>query len=315
MRGSTLLSFALLQAGLGGALATGVGPVAGAGAARTDAPQVLEDRYPRAAASYLVQIDGRLVWGREIDARRPPASLVKLLTALVALEDGLDPGRVVRVSERAARQTAAKLAFRPGEGMTAGQLLDAALIASANDAAEALGEDRAGPQAFVDRMNARARRLGLTRTHFSNPTGLDARGQVSTARDLLALAQEALVHPEIAARVALPGATLTTSSGRRIHVASTNTLLGRVPGVRGIKTGTTARAGECLIAIAERDGHRVLVVLLGAKDRWWTGAALVEAAFREAGVARVDSAGEGTAAAAPGAPSGDELGGGAPPPP
>jgi D-alanyl-D-alanine carboxypeptidase (penicillin-binding protein 5/6) len=144
---------------------------------------------------------------------------------------------------------------------------------------------------FVARMNERARRLGLTKTRFANPTGLDARGQVSTARELRALAGAALARVEFARRIALPRATLATASGRQMEIASTNALLGRVEGVRGVKTGTTLRGGECVIALAEREGHQVVVVLLGAKDRWWTAAALIEAAFREARAGTLGSRG------------------------
>jgi D-alanyl-D-alanine carboxypeptidase (penicillin-binding protein 5/6) len=277
----------------------------GAGAA---APP--EDRYPRAAPSYLVEIDGTLVWGRALDAPRAPASLAKLMTALVVLEDGFDPSAPVAVSGRAASQRGSHLGLRAGERMTAGQLLDGTLVASANDAAYALSERRDGVSAFVARMNSRARQLGLGHTRFANPTGLDAKGQVSTARELLALAKEALAHPEIARRVAPPRATLTTAGGRGIEIASSNALLGLVPGVSGVKTGTTARAGECVIALAGRQGHRVIVVLLGSKDRWWTTAALIEAAFRKAGVMRaaapgspVGGAGRGAAAALDTAPA------------
>lgn len=267
-----------------GVLATAAGVAFGAAPRPIPAGDPIEDRYPRAAASYLVEIDGKIVWGRALDVPRPPASLAKLMTVLVVLDDGFDPGQVIPVSRRAAAQTSAQLHFRQGEGMTAGHLLDAALMASANDAAFALGEHLDGITAFVARMNRRARGLGLTKTHFVNPTGLDAKGQVSTARELLALTVEALAHPEIASRVGRAHATLTTTSGRRIEIASSNALLGLVDGVRGVKTGTTARAGECIIVLAERDGHRVVVILLGAKDRWWTSSALIEAAFREAGI-------------------------------
>jgi hypothetical protein len=144
-------------------------------------------------------------------------------------------------------------------------------------------------------MNEEARRLGLARSHFANPTGLDAPGQVSTARELRILAEAALARPDFTRRIAMPHATVRTASGRTIEVASTNELLGRIAGVRGVKTGTTARAGECLVALADRDGHRVVLVLLGAKDRWWTAAALVEAAFREAGIVVRDATGAPTA--------------------
>jgi len=256
-----------------------------------------EDRYPRAAPSYLVELDGTLLWGRALDAPRAPASLAKIMTALVLLDERFDPGARVSISASAARETGSRLGLRAGESMTAGELLDGMLIGSANDAAVALAEHAAGSAgAFATRMNLEAKKLGLARTHFANPTGLDAPGQVSTAREMRILTEAALARPDFTRRVAMSHATVRTASGRTIEVASTNELLGRIAGVRGVKTGTTSRAGECLVALADRDGHRVVLVLLGAKDRWWTAAALVEAAFREAGIVVRDATGAPTAA-------------------
>lgn len=240
------------------------------------------DRFPRAAPSYLVAVDGRVVWAREPDAPRAPASLAKLMAALVALEEGWDPDRLVPVSRRAARATGARLGLRPGERIRAGDALAAAIVASANDACLALAEAVAGSEeAFVARMNARAARLALPGTRFRNACGHDAPGQVTTARDVWALARAALAEPEIRRLAALERVTVATDGGRTLRAATRNSLLGRARGVQGLKTGTTAAAGRCIVANAERDGREVLLVLLGAPDRWWTAAALVEAAFDE----------------------------------
>lgn len=271
-------------------LLPGAGPVLGAGPGGRES--AIEDRYPRAAPAYLVEIDGTAVWGRAIDSPRAPASLAKIMTALVVLDERFDNASAVTISARAARETGSRLGVRAGEVMTAGALLDGMLVASANDAAVALAEHCAGSvDAFVARMNLQARRLGLLHTRFANPTGLDAKGQVSTVHDLRVLTEAALSRPDFTRRIALPRAVVSTTAGRRMDVASTNELLGRVEGVRGVKTGTTAKAGECLIALADRDGHRVVVVLLGAKERWWTASALLEAAFREASPSSGDPAG------------------------
>jgi D-alanyl-D-alanine carboxypeptidase (penicillin-binding protein 5/6) len=266
------------------------GPTGASGARAGDAPShevaslPPQDRYPKAAPSYLVDLDGTVLWARAPDAPRAPASLVKIMTALVVLDEGFDPSARVAISPRAARETGSRLGVRAGETVTAGELLDGMLIGSANDAAVALAEHAAGSVgAFVALMNLEAKRLGLRRTRFGNPTGLDARGQLSTARELRILTEAALARPEFTRRIAMTHAVVTTGAGRAIEVVTTNELLGRVTGARGVKTGTTAKAGECLIALVDRDGHRVVLVLLGAKERWWTAAALIEAAFREAG--------------------------------
>ena len=238
------------------------------------------DRFPRAATSYLISIDGRVVWAREMDTPRLPASLTKIMTALVLLQGDWKPDASVIISRRAAAATGSRAGLRPGETLRAGDLLVAMLVASANDACVALAENASGNvQAFVREMNARAEAMRLAGTHFDNPCGHDAPGQRSSARDLLALTEAALTHPEFARIVALESATLATRGGRRISVKTGNHLLGSVRGVAGVKTGYTPGAGKCLVVLALRDGTRVLVVLLDAADRWWTAAALVEEAF------------------------------------
>ena len=241
------------------------------------------DRFPRAAASYLVQRDGRVLWERAASAPRPPASLAKIMTALVVLEEGWDAEAPVRIGARAAAETGSRLGMKAGETMAAGDLLTAMLVSSANDAAVALAEHRAGSvEAFVKRMNTRAKEMMLGQTHFLNPTGWDAPGQTSSARDLAAMAEAALGLPEFARRVAVREATVATTGGRRFAVRTSNHLLAHCEGARGVKTGFTAKAGKCVVALVEREGHRVLLVLLDSEDRWWTAAALIEAAFDEA---------------------------------
>ncbi len=263
MSAAALLLCAALAAGSGGAAA---------------------DPFPRAGASYLVAVDGEVRWARDADAPRPPASLAKLLTALVVLDGRWDPDAWLPVSARAAGAIGSRARLRAGEEIRARDALAAMLVGSANDACLVLAEHAAGTaEAFVDRMNGAARAMALRATRLSDPCGLDAPGQSSTARDLWALAREALRRPEIRSVVGLRRWPVVTRDGRAIAVGTTNALLGRVAGVDGVKTGYTARAGRCLIARAERGGVEVVLVLLGAReawpDRWWSAAALLEAAF------------------------------------
>jgi serine-type D-Ala-D-Ala carboxypeptidase (penicillin-binding protein 5/6) len=252
-----------------------------AAAAAAGSPPV--DRFPAAAKSYLVAIDGRVVWEKDADRPRLPASLTKVMTALVLLERDWDPAAPVTVSARAAAETGSRAGLRARETLPAGQLLDAMLVASANDACVALAEHTTGSvSSFVLRMNARARDMGLSATSFANPCGHDDPKQRSSARDLRAIAEAAMTLPEIAHAVALREARLTTATGRVLTVKTGNALLGGSPGVSGVKSGYTPGAGKCVIVAAERDGTKVLVVLLDAADRWWAAAALVEAAFDEA---------------------------------
>jgi D-alanyl-D-alanine carboxypeptidase (penicillin-binding protein 5/6) len=238
------------------------------------------DRFPKAAASYLVAIDGKIVWERDADRPRPPASLTKIMTALVLLDDAWDPAVPVAVSAGAAAETGSRAGLRAKERVAAGELFRAMLVASANDACTALAEHAGGSTAaFVSRMNARARAMGLSATHFVNPCGHDDPKQRSSARDLRIMADAAMARPEIAAAVGRTEVPIATEKGRRIALKTGNQLLGRSPGVIGVKSGYTPGAGKCVVVAAERKGKHVLIVLLDAADRWWTAAALVEAAY------------------------------------
>lgn len=242
------------------------------------------DPFPRAGRSYLVARNGAELWARAPDLALPPASLTKIMTALVALEAGLPPDAPVLVSARAARETGSRAGLRAGDAITLTDALTATLVSSSNDACLALAERVGGDaERFVERMNERARDLGLAGTRFRNPCGHDAPGHRSSARDLLLLTRAALALPEFRRTVALEQATVRTRAGRVLSLRTHNVLLGRVRGVQGVKSGYTNGAGRCVVALAERDGVEVLLVLLDAPDRWWTAAALLEAAFEEGG--------------------------------
>ena len=239
------------------------------------------DRFPGAAPSYLVAVDGNLVWARAPDLPRAPASLAKILAALVALESP-PSAEWLTVSHRAASATGSRIGLRPGEQVRVADAVAAMLIKSANDACLAVAEQLSGSgAAFASRMNRRAAELGLSGTRFVDPCGHDALGQHTTARDLWTLARVALENPEIRRMVALSSVRLETRSGRVLQATTSNALLGRLPGADGVKTGFTPDAGKCVVVHAVRGGRDVMLVLLGAPDRWWTAAALVERAFAE----------------------------------
>ena len=247
-------------------------------AALLAAAALASDPFPHAAASYLVAIDGEVVWERDADMPRLPASLTKLMTALVLVEGPWDAGAAVKVDAKAAAATGSRAGLKAGETLAAGDLLTAMLVASANDACWAL----AGDPSFVAKMNARAKEIGLVATTFANPCGHDDPKQRSSARDLYVIAQLAMSHTEIASRVVLVEATIRTEKGRKITLKTGNHLLGRCEGAYGVKSGYTPGAGKCLVGAARRGPHDVVIVLLDADDRWWTAAGLVEAAFDEA---------------------------------
>ena len=282
MTGRRAWRFALAAIGVALAGTSATGLAAQPNALRNDAGAVAPiDPYPGAAAAYVVAVDGRLHWARNPDQPRPPASLAKLLTAVVLLDDPQwDDAARIEVSAAAAAIEGSQLGLRRGEALRAEDALTALLVRSANDACLALAEHFAGSIGnFVERMNTRAAALGMSRSHFGHPCGLDAPGQQSTARDLLRVAGVALGQPAIAARVGLARAEIATLGGRRLAFVNGNALVGRVDGVIGMKSGFTTRAGKCVIAVAQRGDHRVWLVMLGAEERWWTASGMIESAF------------------------------------
>lgn len=240
----------------------------------------VEDRFPRVAEAYLVKRDDTLLWAGGADARLPPASLAKMMTALLALERGrLD--EIVTVRRSALQATGTRIGLRPGEKLRARHLLAATVVRSANDACRALadhvGETTAG---FVAIMNRRAASMGMANTHFADPCGHDRDGQYSTAADLLRLAEQVMRHEEYLRLARIASMTISTADGgRTFQIHNTNALIGRYSGAIGLKTGYTERAGNCLVALAEREGVRVLVVMLNAPNRWWNAAGLLDRAF------------------------------------
>lgn len=238
------------------------------------------------AALLLDYASGQVLFEQRADEPLPPASTTKLMTALLAVESGryFDPVTI----EASDLVGGSSMGLAAGETINLRDLLDGLLIASGNDAAVAiarhLGARLPGPGRpvgrFVARMNARAAELGMRATTFRNPEGFDEPGHVMSARDLATLAQAALRQPVIAQIVATP-ATTVRSSKRSYALRATNQLLGRYPGVLGVKTGTTEAAGECLVALVEQGDHRLLAVVLGSDDRYADTTALIEWGFRQ----------------------------------
>jgi D-alanyl-D-alanine carboxypeptidase (penicillin-binding protein 5/6) len=246
---------------------------------RTDS----HDPYHRSASAYAAVLDGELLWASNIDVRRAPASLTKLLTALVVLDSNWQPDALLSVSHDAAHTKHPRVGLRTGESIRADDALTAMLMHSANDACLVLAEHVAGSvDAFAARMNARAAALGMQDSHFVHPCGFDADGQYSTVTDLLRLAKAAHADPRIALIAAQERATISTATGRSLAFRNTNQLLGRLDGVVGLKTGYTQHAGHCLIVVAEQSGHRVWLVLLDSQRRWWTAHRIITDAFAAA---------------------------------
>jgi len=245
-------------------------------------------------SSYLVLVNGQTFREHNADRRRPPASLTKIMTALIVLERSRLED-VVTVSRAAARETGSRVGLRRGERFRVRDLLAASLIASANDATRALADHVAGNQpAFVQLMNARAQSLGLRDTRFSNVCGHDHKGLYTTARDLVIITEHALRIPAFTDLVAQRSLRIRTVTGTRsIGFHNINRLVGRYPGARGVKTGTTPNAGQCLVAVAERDNIRVFLVLMHSRQRWQLAPALLDAGFARARAENLHVVGRG----------------------
>ncbi len=246
----------------------------------TAAGAATDDPFPAAASSYLLKIDGETVWTHRPERRLAPASLTKIMTALLVLER-VPLDRVVTVSSGAATESRSRIGLHKGDKMTVGNLLAATLIFSANDACRALADHVGGDkERFATLMNARAKKLGLNDSHFSNPCGHDEPRHYSTAHDLAILAETALANRTFRELVSRQQQQIRTVDGkRRFNIRNRNHLLGRYPGTAGVKTGYTPGAGGCLVALAEREGTRVLLVMLHTSNRWHDAAAMLDLAF------------------------------------
>jgi len=217
------------------------------------------------AAAVLVQDarSGEIFFEKNADAPRAAASTQKLLTALIVAEDGfLDRTVVVEPTDMQAEPV--RLNIKAGEVYQRIELLRALLVKSPNDVARCLARDNAGSiELFAEKMNAKARSLGATHSHFVNPNGLPMPDQYSTARDLAIIARAAYANDTIRSIVCLPQLVFRYANGRTRELTNTNKVLKQMPYCNGMKTGYTEAAGHCLIASGKIPGRDVIVVVLG----------------------------------------------------
>lgn len=223
-----------------------------------------------ASGILILDLDsGQPIYERDADVPRPMASLTKLMTALIIVENH-DMGEWVTISEAGVvRPGESSAQLREGDQYTVGDLLSALLILSANDAAVALAQHHSGSTAaFVEEMNERAKELGMKSTSYSNPTGLDASLQKASPQDLAWLTMFAYRYPDIRVRMGTPEATIQSRGGHVISLSHTHQLLHEQSPVVAGKTGTTDGAGQCLLSVVQENGRRYLVILLHSVDRY-----------------------------------------------
>ena len=232
-------------------------------------------------------VSGRVLFEKNADSRSLIASTTKIMTALVVCEQCNVLDRM-RIPREAVGIEGSSMYLREGEVLTLQELLYGLMLSSGNDAAVALAIYCGGTvEGFVERMNDKARVLGLNNTHFENPNGLDSPGHYSTARDLAKLASYAMENPVFYKTVSAKNVTV---GDRYLH--NHNKLLWLVEGADGVKTGFTKAAGRALVSSATREGRRIIAVTLNDPNDWREHQAFLEEGFARFSVRRIVTAGE-----------------------
>lgn len=214
---------------------------------------------------------GRILYAQNENDPLPPASVTKVMTMLLCMEE-IDSGRLslsdmVTASKNAVGMGGSQIYLKEGETMTVEDMLKSVVIASANDAAVALAEHICGSEeAFVKRMNERAAELGMKNTNFENTNGLDDTtvNHVTTALDIALMSRELIGHKKI---LEYSSTWMDTIRDGAFGLTNTNRLIRFYKGATGLKTGSTSRAGFCISATAERDGVELIAVIMGAPSR------------------------------------------------
>jgi D-alanyl-D-alanine carboxypeptidase (penicillin-binding protein 5/6) len=250
---------------------------------RQEALLLREKRGPAPAVTaqrvaVIDPVSGEMLAEKNADRRAPVASTQKLLTAILVLEaGGLD--EMVTITEEDSNCSPVKMTLADGDQYSRQQLLTALMVRSFNNIARALARDNAGSyDEFANKMNARAKQLGMTDSHFVNPNGLPADEQYSTAHDMALLASAADAMPELRKIVSLQTYEWKRSDGRTENLQNTNRVLRTCEYCDGMKTGYTDASGYCLVASGEKDGRRRIVVVLSdtSSSVWKDAQALLE---------------------------------------
>jgi D-alanyl-D-alanine carboxypeptidase (penicillin-binding protein 5/6) len=234
-----------------------------------------------AKACIVVDENDFVLYAKNSSTRLPPASTVKLITAMVAL-DLIDPATKLKVSSKAGAVPSIKPRLRAGDELTVSDLLHLALMRSINSAAVALAEKVAGSEeAFVALMNQKAEDIGACDTHFVTASGLPKGRQYTTARDLTIILRKALTYPLIREIIGKKEQLITTAAGRELFVENSDDLLWSSSNMVGGKTGFTRNARHCFVGAMDTEKGRIYTAVLGAssRSRLWAST-LTLAAFR-----------------------------------
>lgn len=226
---------------------------------------------------------GASLFEHNADARLSPASLTKIATAIVALETGADLATIIEVNpnlEQLWLEDSSSMGLLPGDRFSLRELLYGLLLVSGNDAAKELAVALYGGEAaYIDAMNALVRRLGMRDTQFLDVHGLGGPGHYTSARDMAILAKYAMTLPLF--REIVGTETHTSVGTQEIFLYNYNPLLNYTPGVTGVKTGYTEEAGPTFVVSVDRDGRRIIVVLLNAPAFPFDAIDLIEWAYAD----------------------------------
>ncbi len=232
----------------------------------TPAAASSQKRIP-AEAAIVMDCSGEVLYAKYPNARLAPASTVKLVTAMVVL-DNLGPAKIVKISRTAGKTRSIRPRIHPDEEMTVSDLLHLALMKSINSAAVALAEATAGSeQDFVTLMNRKAKEIGANNTLFANASGLPKGAQYTTASDLALIMKSALSYPLIKEILGKKECVITTSVGRELFLKNSNHLLGQEQNMIGGKTGYTGNARHCFVGAMNTEKGTFFTAVLGARSR------------------------------------------------
>ncbi len=258
-------------------------------------PAVMAQGKPNITADAAILMDlktGQVLYAKNPFKKRPPASTTKVLTALIAIESGKS-NQKIKVSRQAAYTEGSSMHLKVGEIVSLSDLIYGALMRSGNDACEAIAEYLAGSQEqFALLMNVKALSLGAVNSHFVNPHGLPDDKHYTCAYDLALIARHALTNPIFSNIVSTRNKMLTDTEGEAVRrFSNTNKLLWKYLWADGVKTGTTNKAGQCLISSATKGNRQLVAVVLHSGNRWRDSIELFEFGFNRFEYSQVAVAG------------------------
>ncbi|MBQ9833738.1 MAG: D-alanyl-D-alanine carboxypeptidase [Bacilli bacterium] len=231
-----------------------------------------EDLVPNSKSAILIETStGKVLYEKNPDEKLPPASMTKVMSMLLIME-AIDEGRLnltdeVEISPTAASMGGSQVFLQAGERYPVEELLKGIAIASGNDAVVALAEKVAGSvEKFVEMMNEKAQKLGLSNTHFDNPHGLDSENHYTTAKDMSIMSQELVKHKKILEFTSIYEYYMPKPDGSTTWLVNTNKLVRFYEGVDGLKTGFTSTAKYCLTATAKKGNMRLITVVMGVES-------------------------------------------------